>query len=84
MSVKIRNLTNELVLVRCNSGVTLHIAPRAESEELMDVEVAQNPSVQKLLDRHVVALQKEEKANRPVVGISDVKKEKAESTKSKK
>ncbi|MGA3244216.1 MAG: hypothetical protein ABSE41_06355 [Bacteroidota bacterium] len=84
MPVKIQNLTNELVLVRCNSGVTLHLAPRTESKEIMDVEVIQNPSVQKLLDRHVVALHKEEKEGRSVAATSEVKKEKTESTKYKK
>jgi hypothetical protein len=56
MSFIIENLTNALVLVRCNSGTMLHLAPRKKSEELMDVEVKDNPKVQKLQDQHVIAL----------------------------
>lgn len=55
MFVTIENLTNRPVLLRLNSGTTLHLAPRATSSELMDVEVNQNDKVKKLEDRHVIA-----------------------------
>ncbi len=53
---KIENLTNRPVLLRCNSGETLHIAPRAISADVLDVEVKDNPKVQKLLEQHLIAL----------------------------
>ncbi len=67
MSVKIENLTNRPVLLRLNSGRTLHLAPRATSSEIGGVEVNKNDKAQKLLARHVIALHemegsKEEKA----------------------
>ncbi|MGA1870569.1 MAG: hypothetical protein ACMUJM_18695 [bacterium] len=58
MSVFIENLTNRLVLLRLNSGQTLHLAPRASSREIPDIEVRKNLKVQKLLDRHIIALHK--------------------------
>jgi hypothetical protein len=52
---KIENLTNRPVLLRCNSGEALHIAPRATSADIPDVEVKGNRTVEKLKDRHVIA-----------------------------
>ncbi len=56
MSVTIENLTNRPVLLRLNSGMTLHLAPRATSSEIMDVEVNQNDKVEKLKGQHVIVL----------------------------
>ena len=62
MSIKVENLTNRPVLLRLNSGRTLHLAPRTTSEEVMDVEVQNNAKAQKLEGRRVIALhQVEEK-----------------------
>ncbi len=57
MPVKIENLTTRPVLLRLNSGQTLHLAPRTISAEVYDVEVENNPKVQKLQDRCVIDLQ---------------------------
>ena len=59
VATKIENLSGRKILIRLSSGQTLHIAPRATSEELSDVEV-QNPKVQKLQDRRVIALHRTE------------------------
>lgn len=78
MPVTLENLSNQLVLVQCNSGTTLHLAPRKTVGEIMDVEIANNPSVQKLLDRHMIAVHHGEKAS------PESKKEKTESPRHKK
>jgi hypothetical protein len=56
MSFKIENLTTRPVLLRLNSGQALHLAPRTISAEIFDVEVENNPKVQKLQDRRVIDL----------------------------
>ena len=58
MSVKIQNLTNRPVLLRLNSGRTLHLAPRATSGELRDVEVegTAKAKIEKLVRKGVIAL----------------------------
>ena len=58
MPVKIENITSRPVLLRLNSGQTLHLAPRTTSKEVREVEVSNNARVQKLRDRHVIALHK--------------------------
>ncbi len=55
MSVKFENLTNRPVLLRLNSGSTLHIAPRQVSAECMDGDVQNNQMLQKLLGRRVLS-----------------------------
>jgi hypothetical protein len=77
MSVKIENLTNRPVFLRLNSGRTLHLAPRATSSELRNVEVNKNDKVKKLRARHVIALHEMAKQERPTTGS---KEEKAEPT----
>ena len=77
MSVKIKNITKRPVSFRLNSGRTLHLAPGATSPEILDVEVNNNAQVQKLEDRHVIALRQVEKKEQPVAGSE---KEEAEST----
>ena len=54
MSVKIENLTARPVLLRFNSGRTLHLGSRATSEEVLKVELS--IKVEKLQKRHVIAL----------------------------
>ncbi len=56
MSFKIKNLTNRPVLLRLNSGSTLHIAPRQMSGECTDGDVRNNHMIQKLLDRRVLSM----------------------------
>ena len=55
MPVTIRNLTNRPVLLRCNSGVTLHLPPRATSRMVSEAEVDNNSKVEKLISRRVIA-----------------------------
>jgi hypothetical protein len=84
MSFIIENLTSALVLVRCNSGTMLHLAPRKKSEEILDVEVKDNPKVQKLQDQHVIALYQVRKEGQPSEANSVSKISKSESVKQKK
>lgn len=80
MPVKIQNQTKKPVLLRLNSGKTLHLAPNAISSELRDAEVDNNAKVQKLQDRLVITLHKIEKIERqPTESI----KKKAESAREK-
>lgn len=58
MPVKIENLTNRLVLLRLNSGQTLHLSPRETSEEVRETEVMSNVKVQKLEGRRVISVHK--------------------------
>jgi hypothetical protein len=81
MPVTVENLTNRPVLLRLNSGQTLHLAPRTTSGEILDVEVKSNAKVQKLQDRRVIALHKVEEKKRSTRGP---RKKKAESTKEEK
>lgn len=56
MSIKIENLINRPVLLRLNSGQTLHLAPRTTSKEIMEVEVQGNSKVQKLQGMNLIIL----------------------------
>ena len=56
MSVKMKNLTIRPVLLRLNSGSTLHIAPRQMSGECTDGDVRNNDMIQKLLERRVLSI----------------------------
>lgn len=74
MPVTIENLTNRPVLLRLNSGETLHLAPRLTSGALADVEVEANAKVEKLLGQQVIAIHPvKEKApvNQPIQGNPD-------------
>lgn len=62
MPVDIRNLTPRFVLVPLNSGRTLRLSPGQTSGELPDVEVQNNPKVDKLVRQHTIAVE------RPTVG----------------
>ena len=61
MAITIENLTNRPVLLRCNSGSTLHIAPKTVSPELPDVEIQGNAKVEKLKGLNAIAVQVVEK-----------------------
>jgi hypothetical protein len=54
MSVKIENLTARPVLLRFNSGRTLHLGSRATSEEILKVELSNK--VEKLEKRYIIVL----------------------------
>ncbi len=72
MRVKIENLTNRPVLLRLNSGQSLHLAPRITSTEIMGVEVSNNAKVEKLEGRCVVALHEVKK----LLGLKRVRQKK--------
>ncbi len=68
MPVEIKNLTSRPVLMRLNSGTSLHLSPGATSSEIVDHEVSNNEKVIKLQGRHIIALQAAKKktpANTP-------------------
>lgn len=54
MFVKIENLTARPILLRFNSGRTLHLGSRATSEEILKVELSDK--VGRLEKRNVIAL----------------------------
>ncbi|MBV7328186.1 hypothetical protein KFU94_07975 [Chloroflexi bacterium TSY] len=78
MSIKIQNVTNRPVLLRLNSGRTLHLDPRGTSSEIRNVEVKNNAKVQKLQERRIIALHEVKEKKPPTRGP---KKNKAEPTK---
>ncbi len=56
MSVKIENLTTRPVLLRFNSGRTLHLAPGATEADVPESDVNHNVKVRKLQERRLIAL----------------------------
>jgi hypothetical protein len=60
MPCKIENLTMRPVLLSRTSGPTLRLAPRETSSELGDVEVTNNPKIEKLQERRVIMLHRVE------------------------
>lgn len=57
MTVEIKNLTDRPVLMRLNSGASLHLSPAATSPEIVETEIRNNEKIKKLQGRHVIALQ---------------------------
>ncbi len=66
MPVKIKNLTKRPVLLRLNSGQTLHLAPESISAEIHDHEINGNIKANKLKDRNVIFWPEEEKKTKPL------------------
>ena len=52
----ISNLTDRPVLLAFNSGRTLRLSPRSQSEEIPDVEISNNAKVAKLAASNVIAV----------------------------
>ena len=52
--VSLKNLSNRPVLLRLNSGETLHIAPRQLSGEITEGEILNNQMIKKLVKRSVI------------------------------
>lgn len=52
----ISNLTDRPVLLAFNSGRTLRLSPRSQSEDIPDVELNNNAKVAKLAASHVIAV----------------------------
>ena len=57
MNVKVKNLTNRPVLLRLNSGRSLHLAPRAVSHDIRAAEVDGNGKAEKLRARRIIAIE---------------------------
>ena len=84
MAGRIENLTERPVLLRLNSGRTLHLAPRGTSEEVSDVEVKNNAKFEKLIERRIIHQPVEKKLSPSIHGFEKGKKPKNKSKKSKK
>ncbi len=65
MPVKIENLTNRPVLLTLASGQTLRLSPGEISAKLGEVEVKNNPKIQKLQERRVIGLHEVTKRGAP-------------------
>jgi hypothetical protein len=66
MPVEIKNLTLRPVLMRLNSGASLHLSPGMTSDVIDDEELDRNQKVAKLKERHVIALTEVEATARKV------------------
>lgn len=73
MFKKIENLTTRLVIIRLNSGQTLFIDPGITSGEIPDAELTNNSTIQKLLERRVIALHavRRQQVKRPIKEIPE-------------
>jgi hypothetical protein len=56
MPYQIENLTMRPVLLSLTTGETLRLAPRETSSAFRDVEVKNNPNIQKLQGQRVISL----------------------------
>lgn len=56
MPITLANLINRPVLLVLSSGETLRLAPGETSAELHDVEIKNNPKVDKLVAQRIVAV----------------------------
>lgn len=52
----ITNISREPVSILLNSGESRHLAPRATSQPLLEVEVTNNRDITKLQDRRLIAV----------------------------
>lgn len=57
MPVAIRNLTTRPMFVPLNSGRNIRLSPRAVSASLNDVEVKNNPTIDKLCGKRIIAVE---------------------------
>jgi hypothetical protein len=61
----IRNLTLRPVIVPLNSGTNLRLSPGQVSVDVPDVELKENPKVDKLLVRRAIAVEPRREATTP-------------------
>ena len=73
--MKIKNTSFQLLLIPLNSGRAIHLKPGEESEQLSEVEVVNNPTVEKLADRNWIS-KIEKKATKPAKKPTKKKKQK--------
>jgi hypothetical protein len=70
MAVRVRSLlTSRPIVVPLGSGSTLRLSPGQTSDEIPDVEVQNNPKVEKLKDQGVIVV---ESAAKPKPGQKEV------------
>ncbi|MBN1203485.1 MAG: hypothetical protein JXB05_00990 [Myxococcaceae bacterium] len=60
MPVRLTNHSRSLLTVTLNSGESVHLAPDESSQPLAELEVDNNPWVKKLLDRHWLAVTRDQ------------------------
>ena len=76
MPVEIRNLTLRPVVMRLNSGASLHLSPGMTSQEIGDEEVHRNEKVEKLRARRVIELTGVKAASHELAAAKSVKPQK--------
>jgi hypothetical protein len=63
-SAKIKNTSSQILMIRLNSGKTIHLAPKEESGPINKIELVNNPVIKKLESRNWISAV-EKKAARP-------------------
>ena len=60
MPVAIKNLTQWPIHIPLNSGTHLRLSPDEVAADIHDVEVKDNAKVEKLMQQHVIAVERED------------------------
>ncbi len=84
MPIIIRNLAERPVFLTLTSGATLHLAPRASSPKLNDVEVKNNNKIDKLKNNFVIAVDVADGIDAPAVEAVEEAKEASKKTSKRK
>jgi len=61
MMPSIKNLSDQVLLVRLNSGAEVNVAPGGHLDKVADSDVRGNRTIQKLIERGLIALQEVER-----------------------
>ncbi len=56
--VRIKNLSNRLLIIRGNSGNSIHLMPDIVLENVDEVEIVNNSKVKKLIDSQLISIEK--------------------------
>lgn len=73
MFVEIKNLSNRPVLMRLNSGQSVHLSPGATSAEVADAEISNNAKITKLQSRHLIVLSPLKNKGPKMTGLKKVR-----------
>lgn len=65
MASQITNKSSGVILVRLRSGGTLHLAAGEQSPELEDADVRNNPRLEPLVQRNLIAVEDVTPADKP-------------------
>lgn len=65
MASQITNKSGGVILVRLRSGGTLHLAAGEQSPELEDADVRNNPRLEPLVQRNLIAVEDVTPADKP-------------------